>query len=140
MDDSEIGLYAMAARLPWEMYYDGHQDIGRMLRENMMGQPLMRPEHGVPSEAQASQLDVLEDERKSLTRRVLLLGRPRAEPPALSKWLITSRYSSEFLRKCHSRPILLTPWQYRKYDGGCRAKHNICTILALACVYENHRS
>ena len=57
MDDSEIGHYAMAARLPWEMYYDGHQDTGRMLRENMMGQPLMWPDHGVSLEAEALPLD-----------------------------------------------------------------------------------
>ena len=55
-----------------------------------MRQPLMWPEHGVALEARAFRLDVLEDDGGVPRRRVLLLGSPWAETPALLKWPVTS--------------------------------------------------
>ena len=57
--------------------------------------------HGVPSEAQAFRLHVLEDEEKSSRRHVLLLGGPRAESQALFERLVISPTAWRILRRCH---------------------------------------
>ncbi len=101
----ENGHFAIAAGLSSGLYYDGFQEARRMSSKNSITQPLMWPEHGVALEAQAFQLDILEDEGEVLRRRVLLLGGPRAETPALFEWRVTSLTIERILRECHRRHI-----------------------------------